>query len=59
MWWRDTAPYQAIFTADTPSTHFAPTKCEVMAVRGLYDAAGRQSSDLTRPLSDGYKLVKE
>lgn len=56
MWWRDTAPYQAVFTDDT---HFASAECEVMAVTSLYDAAGRQSSDLTRPLSDGYKLVKE
>lgn len=45
--------------ADTPGTHFAPDKCEVMAVTGLYDADGRQRSDLTRPLSDGYKPVKE
>lgn len=45
--------------ADTTSVHFAPAKCEVMAMTSLYDAAGRQRSDLTRPLSDSYKLVKE
>lgn len=55
----DPAPYRAIFTADTPSVHFGPEKCEVTAVTSLYDAAGRQRSDLTRLLSDCYKLVKE
>lgn len=58
-WSRDSAAYREIFIADTTSVHFAPAMCEVMAMTSLYDAAGRQRNDLTRPLSDSYKLVKE